>query len=339
MSPEKAADVLDALYNSDVFRSDQNTFMLYPDKRQTGFLAKNIVPAKQIEQIPVLINMLNRNERSIVTQDVAGNYRFNANLKNSSDLSTQLKKLAPRYADLTKVTTGQIESLYEQIFNHQAFTGRSGGMFGFEGLGCVYWHMVSKLLLAVQENYLQALADDSEPALIKRLGDLYYRVRLGIGFNKTPQEYGAFPCDPYSHTPKHAGAQQPGMTGQVKEEILTRFGELGIVVEQGKAHFAPRLLRKQEFTDLEQTFRYLDIHDQWQQIALPINCIAFTWCQVPVVYELTDGESSLSVLLEEGDVVNSKESELNVTLSHELFNRSGKIKSLRLLVNSSSLFV
>jgi hypothetical protein len=338
MSPEKAADVLDALYASDIFRPDQNTFMLYPDRSQIGFLAKNIVPAEQVEQIQVFKDMFKENEQSILTQDIKGQYRFNANLKNNSDLLAQLKVLAPRYAELTIATSSKIERLYEQVFNHQAFTGRSGGMFGFEGLGCVYWHMVSKLLLATQENFIQALDDNSDLTLIKRLGKLYYRVRQGIGFNKTPQEYGAFPCDPYSHTPKHAGAQQPGMTGQVKEEILTRFGELGIQVEQGKVCFAPRLLRKQEFTQSVRPFRYLDIREQWQEIALPTNSLAFTWCQVPIVYELTDNTAKLTVEFTDGATLISPEIGLDISLSRKLFTRSGKIKSLHLMVNTQQLF-
>ena len=55
-------------------------------------------------------------------------------------------------------------------------------------------------------------------------------------------EFGAIPTDCYSHTPAHAGAQQPGMTGQVKEEILTRFGELGLRVEDGRLCVLPGLL-------------------------------------------------------------------------------------------------
>ena len=35
--------------------------------------------------------------------------------------------------------------------------------------------------------------------------------------------------DPYSHTPGGAGAKQPGMTGQVKEEVITRLGELNFL--------------------------------------------------------------------------------------------------------------
>ena len=58
--------------------------------------------------------------------------------------------------------------------------------------------------------------------------DHYFEINAGIGAHKSPELYGAFPTDPYSHTPGGKGAQQPGMTGQVKEDILCRFGELGV---------------------------------------------------------------------------------------------------------------
>ena len=35
----------------------------------------------------------------------------------------------------------------------QSFTGRSGAFYKYEGLGSIYWHMVSKLLVAVQETW------------------------------------------------------------------------------------------------------------------------------------------------------------------------------------------
>ncbi len=80
-------------------------------------------------------------------------------------------------------------------------------MFGFEGLGCIYWHMVSKLLLAVQEVAIESVNQQGKSNTSQALIAHYYNVREGIGFNKTPEEYGAFPADPYSHTPKHAGEQ------------------------------------------------------------------------------------------------------------------------------------
>ena len=42
-------------------------------------------------------------------------------------------------------------ALYERVFRHHEFTGRSGTMVAYEGLGSIYWHMVAKLLLAVLE--------------------------------------------------------------------------------------------------------------------------------------------------------------------------------------------
>ena len=77
-------------------------------------------------------------------------------------------------------------------------------------------------------------------SVVSALAARYYQIRGGLGFNKSAVEYGAVPLDPYSHTPRHAGAQQPGMTGQVKEEILCRWGELGIHVEAGALRFVPR---------------------------------------------------------------------------------------------------
>ena len=134
--------------------------------------------------------------------------------------------------------------LFEEVFQHRSYTGRSGVMYGYEGLGCIYWHMVAKLLLAVQEIVLR---DDIPAELRHRLADMYFRVRAGIGYQKSATEYGSFPTDPYSHTPPDGGAKQPGMTGQVKEEILTRRGELGIRVDDGGLEFRPELLKAGEF--------------------------------------------------------------------------------------------
>ena len=76
--------------------------------------------------------------------------------------------------------------------------------------------MVSKLLLAVQEVYFNAEKKSSTKKQLEKLKNFYYDIKDGIGSGKQPDEYGAFPTDPYSHTPSFAGVQQPGMTGQVK---------------------------------------------------------------------------------------------------------------------------
>ena len=203
----------------------------------------------------------------------------------------------------------------------------------------LYWHMVSKLLLAVAENFFSALQQDADADVIRQLGNLYYRVRKGIGFNKAPDEFGAFPTDPYSHTPGHAGAQQPGMTGQVKEEVLTRFRELGICVDAGAVNFVPRLLREREFGVEPRNFRYLDVDDQWQELSVPATGLAFTWCQVPLVYTLDDTvEPSVTITLDDGTLQTLSGLALPAEQSAEIFLRSGRIRQLNLVFGRSELF-
>ena len=112
--------------------------------------------------------------------------------------------------------------IFENVFDHKSFTGRSGTFYGYEGLGSIYWHMVSKLLLASAEVTQQSILEKSDPKMIGRFFDHYFEINEGIGVNKSPELYGAFPTDPYSHTPRGRGVQQPGMTGQVKEDLVDR---------------------------------------------------------------------------------------------------------------------
>jgi hypothetical protein len=339
VAPDEAVNVLEGLFASDVYREDQKSFMLYPDRELPGFLAKNRIPADAVAAIPLLQRMLDAGDRRVVLQDAEGDYRFNANFANVGDLHEQLDALAGIYGNDVDTARGPLHELFESVFNHQDFTGRSGTMFGFEGLGCIYWHMVSKLLLAVEENYFAALETGADETTLKRLGEFYYRVRGGIGFNKTPAEYGAFPTDPYSHTPKHSGARQPGMTGQVKEEVLARFGELGIRVADGAVRIQPALLRAREFTADQQNFRYLDVDGDWQDITVPAAGLGFTWCQVPVIYRLDDGaQPSLTITDADGSQRTQDALALSAEDSRAIFERSGRIRALHVTLNSDDLF-
>ena len=339
IAPAQAADVLETLFESDMYKADVRTFMLYPDRPLPGFLEKNRIPAQQFESIPLLKQMVERRDDSIVLRDEDGWYRFNSDLRNRGDLIDRLDDLAPVYGNQAQYARQSLLGLYEQVFNHRAFTGRSGTMFGYEGLGCVYWHMVSKLLLVVQENFFVALTEGADEDTCHRLGQLYYRVREGLGFNRSPGEFGAFPTDPYSNTPKHAGAQQPGMTGLVKEEVLTRFGELGVRVSEGAVNFELDLLRAREFVASPQTFRFLDVDGQWQELTVPDSGLAFTWCQVPFVYRLDDfAEPSVMVTKDDGSHLNLTGLALPTEWSAELFLRSGHIRRVDLVVTRRQLF-
>lgn len=340
VQPERVVSVLEALFDSDLYRADQESFILYPDRKLPGFLSKNLIPDLEVLKVPLASRMLEEGDETILLQDVEGCHRFNSKIINMAVLDARLDKLSDVYGNDLEAARESFRQLYESVFNHGAYTGRSGGMFGFEGLGSIYWHMVSKLLLVVQENYFSALEQNANAGICQQIGDLYYRVRQGIGFNKTPKQYGAFPTDPYSHTPKHAGARQPGMTGQVKEEILSRFGELGVLVKRGVVHFHLGLLRRREFIADTLPFRYLDVANEWQVLDVPAFGLAFTWCQVPIVYCLNDDLSpSIKVSWMDGKKQNLQELCLTESMSAELFSRSGSIRQITLTLNNNLLFI
>ncbi len=69
--------------------------------------------------------------------------------------------------------------IFEGIFDHKSFTGRSGTFFGYEGLGSIYWHMVSKLVLSIQEICLSAIQNGADKSTIGRLLDHYYETNEG----------------------------------------------------------------------------------------------------------------------------------------------------------------
>ena len=339
VSASEAADILDALFASAIYREDQDSFMLYPDRNLPGFLQRNRIAPDSLNAVPLLAEMLDKEDERIVLRDIEGTLRFNADFRNAVDLEDALDEVGADYPAVDKTTRRAILKLYEAVFEHKAFTGRSGTMFGFEGLGSIYWHMVAKLLLAIEENFFAACDSGADPATLKRLGDLYYRVRRGIGFNKTPAEYGAFPTDPYSHTPRHAGARQPGMTGQVKEEILTRFGELGIRVSNGEVEIQPALLRTREFRAEGRSYCYLDADDAWQDIELPPSSLAFTWCQVPMVYVLDDAsQPGLQVQYDDGTETSHTGLSVPTDVSAEVFRRSGRVRQITVTVATGQLF-
>ncbi|WP_029408591.1 hypothetical protein [Thiomicrorhabdus sp. Milos-T2] len=328
--------LLKSLFKSDLFREDQKTFMLYPDEPQKPFLQKNSISLAQIDEDKNLSQLVKVNDQIIIVKDdILQIYRFHHEIINLEILNNKLDSLKTQLGTQFEIVKLAVVNLYKDIFNHKEFTGRSHGMFGFEGLGCIYWHMVSKLLLATQESFFHAIATHASTNEITELGQLYYRIREGIGFNKTPAEYGAFPYDPYSHTPKHSGAQQPGMTGQVKEEVLTRFGELGIQIKNGIVHFATDLLRKTEFNSAQNNFEYLAVSGKRQNLMLPENSIAFTVCQTPIIYKLVNKDSYLVIKWSDGRLETRDELNLSVQESEEIFKRTNKIISLEVGLDES----
>lgn len=329
--------LLDNLRNSRLFREDQSSYLLYPNKDLPGFSAKNIISEPLVLQSSLLTRLVHDGNTKIIERDIQGQYHFNGDFRNANDLNHALDSLMEGpYAAMVVADKKLILDIYEMVFDHKSFTGRSGTFFGYEGLGSIYWHMVSKLRLAVQECCLQAIKSKESRTVIDQLVEHYYEINAGLGVHKPPRLYGAFPTDPYSHTPAGKGAQQPGMTGQVKEDIISRFGELGIVVEAGKLQFNPYLLRKEAFVSQACTFEYIDVGQNRQQLPLEAGAIAFTYCQVPVIYSISDREE-MHLLFHENQTKAIESLILDVETSRQVFERTGAVVQIMVQINADRL--
>jgi hypothetical protein len=336
LSAEQSLKLLDALKQSSLYRQDQNSYILYPNKNLPKFLNKNIIPVQSAQGSDLLKKLLADGDLSIIEKDINGDLHFNGNFRNANDVAAALKKLDPRYHNLVEQDKTRILQLFEDVFRHKEFTGRSGTFFGYEGLGSIYWHMVSKLLLSVQETCLRAIADKEDEKTIQRLIKHYYNINEGIGVHKPPQQYGAFPTDPYSHTPLGKGAQQPGMTGQVKEDILCRFGELGVFVNEGKLFFDPVLLKRNEFVSKEKQVDYINIKGEKEIITIEENSLFFTYCQVPLVYVLSEKEG-IEITKADGTITRTGSTQLNKSDSMAVFQRNGEVKMIKVFLKEEKL--
>jgi len=337
LSAEAAAEVLDALKNSALFREDQYSYILYPNKNLPGFLQKNTIPASDAQASELINKLVADGNTALVERDVEGALHFNGNFKNAKDVEQALALLETgAYKELAVKDRQRVLDIFEKVFHHKAFTGRSGTFFSYEGLGSIYWHMVSKLLLAVQECCLSAIDHHADPKVQGRLLEHYYEIEAGIGVHKSPALYGAFPTDPYSHTPQHRGAQQPGMTGQVKEDILARMAELGAGVTNARLSFQPRLLRKAEFLREEDVFMYLDTDRKWVELPLGNRSLAFTYCQVPVIYRIADAPG-LTASFKDGQLRTFEGLELDEETSRHIFNRTGQVSLIEVAVPAEML--
>ncbi|WP_299219079.1 hypothetical protein [uncultured Aquimarina sp.] len=337
LSSKDSLSLLDAMKNSNLFRVDQYSYLLYPNKELPKFTEKNIIPKEYVENSALLKQLIIDNNTQIIEKDVNGNYHFNGSFNNAESLKQELEKLSTKgYHILVEKYRSLVLDTFEKVFNHKSFTGRSGTFYGYEGLGSIYWHMVSKLLLAVQECCLKAINNKESDEVVGRLLEHYYEINEGIGVHKSPELYGAFPTDPYSHTPTGKGAQQPGMTGQVKEDILSRLGELGVTVKNSELQFNPCLLRIGEFLKDPKMFHYVDVNQNEKQLQLYKHELAFTYCQVPIVYSLS-GENSVEITYINDSIISHTSLSLEASISQKLFERTGEIESIKVNIEKTIL--
>ena len=181
--------------------------------------------------------------------------------------------------------------------------------------------MVAKLLVAAGESFIQADTQGANEDILRRLARVYHRIRDGLGFRRSAQEFGGIPIDAYSHTPAEKGAQQPGMTGQVKEELITRRMELGVIFDEGSIQFNPRILANEEWLTAPSVWSLPSEDLNTTVIELSKNSLAFQCWGIPIIYHRVDGPARIH-LTRNGEVRTIEGNHIDQTTSKQIWSHS-----------------
>ncbi len=262
---------------------------LYPRHMTVPFFQKNSFTAS----LPA--------DGLIVCRDEQGTLHFGAGMTTQKALEQALE--ASEYSEADKKL---LLAQFESLFGHQRFTGRSQVMYKYEGIGCIYWHQNAKMALAILE---QALSCRHDRAQAQSVLQAYRDVISHFLYRKDSAACQAIPIEPYSHSSFDGKSQQPGMTGQVKESVIMRRGELGVIVENGQIKFDPWFIAPAEFDEK--------------------GCLSLTVCGIPVRYVPGEqGDASINIRYASGNTAHVAGAALPESISREVFHRSKDIEGI-----------
>ncbi|MGK0323171.1 MAG: hypothetical protein ACJAR4_001206 [Psychroserpens sp.] len=122
------------------------------------------------------------------------------------------------------------------------------------------------------------------------------------------------------------------MTGQVKEDVLCRFGEIGVFVKDGVVLFNPRLLRRKEFLTEQKDFSYTDVNKEVKTLLLEKDALCFTYCQVPIIYKISD-KDKITIMFNNESVVEFNSLTTDLEITKKLFDRTGEINHIIVELN------
>ena len=91
-------------------------------------------------------------------------------------------------------------------------------------------------------------------------------------------------------------------------------------------------MRKEEFLRKPEIFSYVDIDNKKSEIEVQRNSLCFTYCQIPVIYKLSDNEN-LKVVFENGSILEYEYPVLDTLVSKKMFERTGEISHVIVSIN------
>ena len=196
---------------------------VYPDSI-AGISEKNTMPEGSISGYSLLKQLIAAGNRQVIEKDINGSIHFNGNFRNAQDLESALDELViliPFWWEAI-YTTAFESAVRSQIFRKiELFSpakawGQSTGTW-FQN--CCFW----KLKKPVPGPWA------SNPELQNRTG--LSTTTINQRRHRCTQSPSTLWCISNWSLFAHASrcwAQQPGMTGRWREDILSRMAELGI---------------------------------------------------------------------------------------------------------------
>ena len=127
------------------------------------------------------------------------------------------------------------------------------------------------------------------------------------------------------------------MTGQVKEELLTRWAELGLIVRRGSIRFSPMLLSNREFRTEPGTLDYLDVAGRYCDLPVPTGTAAFTVCRVPVVVHASETGPVIVITRADGTQRRVPGWSLDQQTSRQIFDHTAHVSQLDVFVPHPSI--
>ena len=121
-------ELIETLFKSTLYRADQKSFMLYPERTLPGFLEKNRIAAEDVLGSQFLKALVDAGDVSVVAMDAFGTYRFCSDFRTTDDLHAALDRLgaSARWERLVKEGRTGVAAVFAKVFNFGQFTGRSG---------------------------------------------------------------------------------------------------------------------------------------------------------------------------------------------------------------------